>query len=172
MKLEECVVELVRKVNYSFTICEKETFEAAKIISDVIRILHIISLRHPSVFKKTLTGFNCFFDAKEWEKSVKDEHCLDQDGIAKCYAANATNRYFKRYWADLCSTILSKNYSRCKRKGLVCLVIIYKFFDLCGFYYAKKKDQCFHLQICSDLESHPDSVRKELEEAIQMMYKK
>src|SRR5574343_227990 len=156
MKLEQCVVELVRKINYSFTISEQENYEAAKIISDVITILHRVSTRHPEVFKESLTGFNCFFDAKEWKRSVKDEKRLDQDGIAKCYAASATNRYFKRYWADLCATILSKDYNRCKRKGLVCLEIVYKFFDRCGFYYAMKKDQCFHLQICPNLEFHSE----------------
>jgi len=165
VNLDQCVVELVKRINYSFAVDKDDSVLAGSIFSGVLRVLHTVYLRHPTELKERLTGFNCFFDLEQWLR-LDDSEAEKTEELSKYYACKAANRFFKNGWTDVCDQIVDKDLKRCLKKGLVCFKAIYSFFRDCGKFYALKKDQGSHLQFCKDLKTHPEDVMIEFKSAV------
>ena len=164
MNLKELTLEVVKRVNETFVLETKNPKAANEILTRIIMIFVLISDRHPEEFKRLLKIFNCIdYDFEDSERVTgKLEKLLGLRKRTNNYAAVQTNKFFKQNWKNICERFLVKDYSRCGRKGLDSLKIIYNFLCDCSTVYDANYNKMLHLETCSKFCSRLDGFKTSL----------
>jgi hypothetical protein len=154
-------IEIVKRVNQAFSVEAQKPQDAHILFGNIITILTLIGERHPEEFKRTLVNFNCVDYDPENKQGVSNEfdELYDLRREVNRYAVVQTNTYFKRNWKAVCDKFTADGLTRCRKKGLDCIKILYNFFCDCSGIYETNYNYLLHNKFCKKCNIHPENVK-------------